>query len=271
MSTDTKKTDKNSKLRKNAEIIILIILFTYSIVVEIFGYTFTDNNILFNNYNTLISRVLGGFFVLLVLLDYKFNIFKFKSFRNFLKSLLIILPSLLISINNLPIYALINQNAQVTQPLSYMLLFGASCLSIGFFEELLFRGLIFILILQRHPKTTKGIFWSVIISSAIFGLSHIFNLLAGAGFGVTILQVGYSFLMGCMWSVILLKTGNIWLCVILHSIYDFCGLLIPQMGQGVLWDIPTVIFTVILSIIVALYVLKLLLKLNPKKSVDNIS
>ena len=68
-----------------------------------------------------------------------------------------------------------------------------------------------------------------------------------------ILQIGYSFLIGAMCSVVLLKTRNIWLCVLLHAVYDFSGTLVPTLGAGTWWDTPTVIFTVILAVATTVY------------------
>ena len=255
------KTYNKKQIKNFIQIAVLILLLIYSVLIDIFGFSLTKDSILSENYNIIISRTLGIIFIFLIITDFKFDIFSFKNLK---KSLLIIIPPLVIVVNNLPIIALFVGNAYVTKPFSYILIFIISCLGIGFFEELLFRGLIFILILKKFKNDTKGIFWAIIISSAIFGLSHLLNLLAGAGIGATILQTGYSFLMGCMWSVILLKTKNIWLCAVLHAIYDFCGMLIPQLGTGQLWDTPTVIITLILSILTAIYILILMLKLKPE-------
>jgi len=90
------------------------------------------------------------------------------------------------------------------------------------------------------------------------------NLLEGAGFGATVLQVGYSFLIGGMCSIVLLKTGNLLYCILLHGIYDFGGGLIPTLGSGELWDTPTVVLTVILSVIVIVWMLLLLWRVTPE-------
>jgi hypothetical protein len=209
----------------------------------------------------IITRILGGIVFLLLIIKYDFNIFKFKN-NNFKKALLISLPCLLIAVNNLPIIAILTKNAYLVRSGNDLLIFIVQCFSIGLFEEMAFRGIVLLLIVKKLPQTTKGIFQSLIISSAIFGLIHIFNIISGAGVGDTVLQVGYSFLMGGMWGALLLKTHNIWLCVILHAIYDFCGLLMPTLGKGTWWDLPTIIITVILSIAVFIYILYMIFKIK---------
>ena len=103
------------------------------------------------------------------------------------------------------------------------------------------------------PPIEKGLFWSLILTSAVFGGVHLINVFMGAGIGGVILQIGYSFLIGAMCSVVLLKTRNIWLCVLLHAIYDFSGTLMPTLGAGTWWDTPTVIFTAVLAVATTAY------------------
>ena len=176
-----------------------------------------------------------------------------------------VLLAFVISINNLPILALIDGAASVTKP-NLLWLFALECLSIGAFEELAFRGVLFPLLLQRRRSTASEIFWVTAFSSAVFGLIHLINLTEGAGFGATVLQVGYSFLIGGMCAIVLLKTGNLLLCVLLHTIYDFCGGLVPTLGVGELWDLPTVILTAILAVLVTVYMIRTLLCIKPEET-----
>ena len=79
------------------------------------------------------------------------------------------------------------------------------------------------------------------------------------------LQVGYSFLIGAMYAVILFKTANIWLCVLLHAVYNFCGMLVPTLGAGTWWDVPTVIFTTVLAVATAVYTVVLFIKMDVRE------
>ena len=106
----------------------------------------------------------------------------------------------------------------------------------------------------------------MVVSSAVFGLVHLVNLLEGAGIGPTVLQVGYSFLIGGMCAIVLLKTGNLIYCVLLHGIYDLGGGLIPTLGRGALWDTPTVILTAVLAVIVTAWLFFVLLRIEPKEA-----
>lgn len=180
-------------------------------------------------------------------------------------SWLVWLPCLAVVVNNLPIIGLINGTVQVDRWELLPLLIADSLL-IGIFEELAFRGTLFLAILERRRDSTKKIFWVTAISSAVFGLVHLANLLEGAGVGVTLMQVGYSFLIGGMCSIVLLKTGNILFCIFLHAIFDFCGNLIPTLGSGRLWDTPTIVITAILAVLVTAWEVYVLLRVKPEET-----
>lgn len=184
-------------------------------------------------------------------------------------TVLFILPSLLVVINNLPIISLATGSAYLdATPLHYWL-FALECLFTGWFEETAFRGVLFLVLLEGARRTRRDIVRVTVISSAVFGGVHLLNLLARAGIGSVILQVGYSFLIGGMCAIVLLKTKNIWFCVLLHALYNFCGLLVERLGGGEWWDMPTVIITAALAVAVTAIMLTALLKLKPE-DIDDI-
>ena len=177
----------------------------------------------------------------------------------------VFLPALVIAVNNLPIIALASGEARVTN-FGLLWLFALECLLIGLFEELTFRGVLLPMLLQKRRSSSREIFWVTAVSSAVFGLIHLINLAEGAGVGATLLQVGYSFLIGGMCAIVLLKTGSLPLCILIHAAYDFCGGLVPTLGEGRLWDTPTVILTAVLSVLVAAYMVWTLLHIKPEET-----
>ena len=179
------------------------------------------------------------------------------------KSLLFLLPSLAVAINNFPLIGLATGNAYVTDPIGGVLIVVAYCLAIGMFEEFAFRGLFYLMILDGRRSSTKQIFLTTAISSAVFGLVHLVNLAIGASPGATLLQVGYSFLIGGMCTIVLLKTANIWYCVLLHFVYDLGGTIL-YLGGGVRWDTVTVIITAVLGVAVAVFMVISLLRIKPE-------
>lgn len=175
------------------------------------------------------------------------------------RALLWCLPCLAVVLVNFPFSALIRGNAQVTRP-DLIGLFALKCLSIGWMEEALFRGVLFCVIAEWQKDKKRGVMTTVILSSAIFALYHLCNLFSGAAVGTTLLQVGYSFLTGAMFAATYLRTKNIWSCVFFHALFDFGGLLIYDLGTGSVHDEVFWILTAIAGAICFVHVLRFLLR-----------
>lgn len=179
---------------------------------------------------------------------------------------LLMIPALLVCVNNAPIVGLITGNVTFEGDVGVVVAYLVYCISVGFFEELVFRGIIFPLCVISQTKYKNGIFWSVVISSAVFSASHLVNLFAGMGVGAVILQLGYTFLVGAMCSISLVKTKNIFFSVFLHTVYDVGGLGLVNVNnaggllKGNQWDTLTVIITAVLGVIVCVYMIFVLLK-----------
>ena len=205
-----------------------------------------------------LTRFFGGvaFLAMLVHLGYKvLNPIK----SPFWHSLLISLPAFLIAVNNFPFSAVISGKARVSEGAPMLLLLLCECMMVGLFEEIAFRGVIFLAILKKKPEDKLWQFASIALSSVIFGLIHLVNLIESSPSAV-LLQIGYSALIGAMCAVVLLKTANVWLCVVIHGLYNFAGAVIPRMGEGEIWDSFTVILTVVVSLAVLAYMIVLFLK-----------
>lgn len=179
--------------------------------------------------------------------------------------ILMVLPALAVAVNNFPIIGVINGNVAINANSLQIAVYVLFCVSIGFYEELIFRGLIFPLCYYAVRKFKYNVFWAVAISSAVFGLTHFINLLAGAGFGATLLQTGYSFLIGAMCALSLLITENIFTAIILHAVYDVGGLMVSRIAFGNQWDIATIIITAVLGVAVAIYMVIICLKTKSSK------
>ena len=211
--------------------------------------------------NTLVMDALGSVVFVCMTIYMGYRVWGIK--KPWMRSLLFGLPALAVAINNAPIIGLATGNAYITDPAGGVLIMLAYCLAIGTFEEFAFRGLFFMMILEDRRKSTKQIFWTTAISSAVFGLVHLVNLAVGAGPGATLLQVGYSFLIGGMCAIVLLKTGSIWYCVLLHTVYDIGGTIL-YVGGGVRWDAVTVAITAVLGVAVAVFMAVALMRIMPE-------
>lgn len=217
-------------------------------------------------YTMTVTRGVGAvvFFSILAFLGYRvLNPLR----RPLGKALIFCIPAALVVVNNMPILSMLRGDAYfiLGEPW-YILWFALECLAIGLFEEAAFRGVALLIIAEKRRTTQKGLFVSILLSSAVFGLVHLANILAGASPGAVLLQIGYSFLIGAMCAVVLFKTANLWLCVILHAVYDFCGHLMPTLGGGTWWDTPTVIFTAVLAVATTLFYVVAFVRMDPRET-----
>lgn len=239
------------------------------LLIEIFGieplFGKISDEALETGINTTLTRFIGGA-VFLTLIAY--SGFKILSpvKKPFFASVLFCLPAFAVAVNNLPIYSLLKGLAYVTSPPWRVLLLALECMAVGLFEETCFRGFVFVSFLEKRRGTKWGQFMAIVLSSAVFALVHLFNLFLGASPVAVILQLGYSFLIGAMCAVMLMKTANIWLCVIAHGVFNFCGALIPDCGKGSIWEIFTVVITVVVSVIVAAYFVYMFLKIRSEET-----
>ena len=162
-----------------------------------------------------------------------------------------ILPCLIVAVNNFPFIAYFSGKMSLVHTQAYhFLLFAIYCALVGFFEELMFRGVLFPLLAGQFPKNKKGFVWTYVLSSVLFGLAHIFN--------GDLLQVGYCVLTGGLFAYALIKTKNVLFCAITHAVYNFCGLLFTStagLGNGSVIDLPTGIMMAVVGVIVGAFVL----------------
>lgn len=177
-----------------------------------------------------------------------------------LSHLVVFLPALVVAVNNFPILGMVGGTVWIERG-DLIWLYVLDCLMIGLFEELAFRGVLLPFLLEKRRKSKSQILWTVVLSSGVFGLIHLINLFEGAGVGATLLQVGYSFLIGGMCAIVLMKTGNLVYCILLHTVYDIGGRWMTVAG-GQLWDTPTVILTVILALIVIAWMLAVFFRID---------
>ena len=157
------------------------------------------------------------------------------------------LLALLVAVNNLPWIGLFTGRARIDASPGRILLFIGECLAVGLFEELAFRGFLMPYCLSRLRGRPHAVFLAALISSALFGLVHLVNLL-----------IGYSFLVGGMCACVLVASRSVWLCAAIHAVYNFCGTVVPRLGSGNGWDPVTIAVTVLLGFFTAVLLVRFL-------------
>ncbi len=250
----------NKKRLYVASFAVLLILL---LALEIFNMYFAKETKEYELIYGIAVRGIGAA-VCIIMMAYCSFTHLFSSFGK-LKDVLLIIPCCLIAINNFPFVPVISGAATLDTKWYLIVLLALQCLLVGLFEETAFRGCVFMLILERKHSTRKEIFYSIILSSLVFGGIHIVNLFVGAGIVPVVLQLGYSFLIGAMCSVVLLITKKLWLPILIHSVFNFAGALVPTLGKGEIWDTATVILTVVVSVLVAAYTIALFFRYDLSK------
>ncbi len=100
--------------------------------------------------------------------------------------------------------------------------FGAALLmglQPGVGEEVLFR-IIPICLVMRSKDRERLIVPIIAFTSVLFGLVHGVNIFSGADPVTTLFQIAYASCIGFLFAVIYLKTGDIWITMLLHTIMD---------------------------------------------------
>lgn len=249
MNTNSIKKDKK---QASGGIILIVTLCLGCLVFDFFEFKILNDSTRNRWLNEIIGMLFGICAALLAL--FRMNVRAFS--RPYLGISFWI--CLLVVVNNFPFISYFNGNASFLYPISFWdaLLFALHCISVGFLEECIFRCLIFSCLAEFFPKNQSGLIKTFLLSSFLFGLSHLLNLFSGAGIGETLLQVGYTTLTGGLFAFAFIKTKNVLFPAFLHALYNFCGLLLSTqgLGSGVVFELYTIIITAIIAVIVGIYV-----------------
>ena len=174
------------------------------------------------------------------------------------KKVLLYIPLLIISTRNFwHGFAL---NLPVIDTVFYI----ANMLTVGFLEELLFRGLLFKAIEKRSVKS------AFIISSLTFGLGHIVHLFDGSGMTLVanFCQVLGAFGVGFVFAAVFYSAGSLIPCIVTHSLYDAFSAFANEAGLTVRFRIITSIVIVVISVLYGSYLLKMKNKSKPVSESD---
>ncbi len=246
------------------ELVLIFILCAITVLLDFFKIKYVDNELHNKFICKIVQQGIGIIAVILLLKRLKVKLFGVP------KQLLYLIPCLIVAIDNFQWSSFINGRMELVNsaPIDFIL-FGSYCLAVGVFEECIFRGIIFSVLAGRFSKDKEGLWKTYVMSSLIFAAAHLLN---GISFG-TILQVGYTFLTGGLFGFVLLKTKNILCCGFIHALYNFCGLLFDAsnrmgLGNGVVFDIGTIITMVVVSIAAGVFVLYSVKKYSKKEQIE---
>jgi len=175
-------------------------------------------------------------------------------------------------------------------PSDFLIVALSQLLGVGVFEEVLFRGLVFKILLKKMGHSKRGLLSACAISSVIFGMHHIVNigsivinaenLSIGVVFPV-ISQIIYSTAFGLLAVALFIRSGTLWIPILIHGV----GNLVVQtfvafisrekilhfIETPIVMSVPEFIISTFMSAIPLLVAgLLLLRKVNPDNVQDSL-
>ncbi len=132
------------------------------------------------------------------------------------------------------------------------LLYFLSMILVGFLEEIIFRGFLFVEMAKDNVKT------AIIISSVTFGIGHIVNLINGSGTDLfsNLLQVVYAIAAGFLFTIIFYKARSLWPCIITHSAINSMSAFADTANATPFMEIATATALTVISLGYAIYIIK---------------
>lgn len=128
-------------------------------------------------------------------------------------------------------------NPEATLQPWYLILYSLfSILGVGVREECIYRGTVQNIVAKKYANSVKGIWITAIVGAFIFGIMH-----AGNFFTTTtnpssiVVQIISAMFSGLVFSAIYLRSGNLWVVILIHTLIDTAGLL-PFSLLGVTLD-----------------------------------
>ncbi len=123
---------------------------------------------------------------------------------------------------------------------------------VGFVEEIAFRGLPVALLLRNINKRSR-IFTAPLFIGIIFGAVHLLNFTSGHDPEEVYLTAIFAIAIGIIFGAIYVLSGNLWILILAHSIYDAASFLfIPN--EGFEWtnyfDISVMVVLAVIYIVV---------------------
>ncbi len=133
----------------------------------------------------------------------------------------------------------------------------ACMLCVGFLEEVIFRGLLFVAIAKDNVKS------AIIISSLTFGIGHLINLFNGSGMNLVnnLCQIVFAIAVGFLLVTIFYRGGSLIPCIIVHSAINTLGTFANDANLTVEMSLIHIAILIVITIVYTLILTRTL----PKK------
>lgn len=200
--------------------VFIIMILLNKTMIFLAGSRFQDNIFLFK----LIHETVGISIIIFLIQKEKFLNWS-SIFRNNLISIVFVSALIYFSLSHS--FQVIHDSKIVVSlftHITYLLL----CISVGFFEELFFRVLVFgyvcYLFKNFYLNLRTNYYKEIIITSLLFATLHLTNAFNSDYDYISVInQIMISFLLGIVLQCIFIRFNNIWLNAILHGMINYNG------------------------------------------------
>jgi hypothetical protein len=85
------------------------------------------------------------------------------------------------------------------------------------------QALVLLVLLDAFRTNRHQLIWSIGLTSLIFAMTHLINLLSGEPTNSVISQLIFTFGLAAFWLILWLSTGQLWLAMVMHFLTDLLG------------------------------------------------
>ena len=123
-------------------------------------------------------------------------------------------------------------------------------LQAGVNEETIYRAVPVSIMMKNNPSRRR--MWAAaLITALVFGLVHMGNVVAGASLNGAVVQSANALCMGLFFAAVYLRSGNILLTIVFHTLHDVIALTDPAQVTGVFTKASFSAFSLILPAAIA--------------------
>lgn len=216
--------------------ILLIIVYVVSNSYGMQNFGVTDYRV------TLINAIFSLILIFLIILLKRTKYYGLCRVNNPKKFLYFIPLYLIATVNIWPGISINNSNLEI---IFYIL----TMINVGFIEEIIFRGFLFKAIEKDNVNK------AIIISTVTFGIGHIINLINGADFIPTLIQIIYTTALGFLFVIIFYKSKSLIPSILTHSLINSLSIFGVKSNSS-LYIIPMLL--IIISICYSIYIIKII-------------
>ena len=204
-------------------LMLLVFFFMFEVIFTIFGGILYHTIPNYKYGDEVLGEALLIVFMIIVLLIFG-NSYVFKEKKvGFFKGLLLCLPILIFTLLILGESAI---NSLSGLNIANLINLIVLCTGVGIAEEFLCRAWLQNEFMERFGSDRRGIIYSIICSSIVFGVMHITNgFFTTQTLFETLMQIIQALGSGFLFGVLYYKTKNIWINAFIHGFFDFAIML----------------------------------------------